>query len=123
MDEGPRKDIAFQTVLAHSLQRELAGFRFDLSNDRVRAVASKRAAEPRASGTTGRLMALIAEGVFAEPRTLAEVRQVLSEKGWRYSPEDLGTPLTRLVQRKLLRRTLVQQGRKRTWRYSDLLGD
>jgi hypothetical protein len=72
----------------------------------------------RANGTTARLLSLINEGVFSQSRSLAEIRQALSERGWQYQPEDLGTPLTRLVQRGYLRRTQESNGGKKLWRYS-----
>ena len=71
----------------------------------------------RANGTTARLLCLVDEGVLARSRSLAEIRQALSERGWQYQPEDLGTPLTRLVQRGYLRRAQEPDGGKKLWKY------
>jgi len=49
----------------------------------------------------------------------AEIRQTLLQNGWHYQLADLGTPLTRLVRRKLLRRTQVTDGGKKIWKYSN----
>jgi hypothetical protein len=62
-------------------------------------------------------MGLVDEGVFAQSRSLAEIRRALSERGWQYQPEDLGTPLTRLVQRGYLKRTQETDGGKKLWKY------
>jgi hypothetical protein len=118
MAEGPRKTAAFQAILSFSLW-ELSGFRPNERNPKPRKESTgRRSAQTQPNGTTGRILGLIEEGVFGEPRSLAETRQILAEKGWQYRPEDLGTPLTRLVQRKHLRRSSVTESGKKIWRYS-----
>ena len=72
-----------------------------------------------ATGTMGRLISLIDEGVFNEQRSLAEIRQALAERGWHYGLVDLETPVMRLVQRRRLRRVRVSEGGKKIWRYSN----
>jgi len=108
---------AFQTVLQELLRRGRSG-------DMVTATASRRSSRKANSGTTGtgtnaRLLALADEGVFGEQRSLSEIRQLLAERGFHYSPEELGTPLTRLVRGRRLRRVRVADGGKKTWRYSN----
>ncbi|HWX56420.1 MAG TPA: hypothetical protein VN176_17680 [Verrucomicrobiae bacterium] len=116
MSNGPLKIAAFQTILAQLLQREVSSSQLE---GRESEAAKKKAVGPRVQGTTGRLMTLIEDGVFKQQRSLAEIRNILSEKGWYYQLEDLGTPVTRLVRRKYLRRTQVAEGGKRIWKYSD----
>jgi hypothetical protein len=117
MDAGPMQIAAFQTILSHLLQKALNGGRVGSTNS-VRPTSKKqRLGGMRANGTTARLLSLVNEGVFARSRSLAEIRQALSERGWQYQPEDLGTALTRLVQRGYLRRTQEPDGRKKLWRY------
>jgi hypothetical protein len=117
MDAGPMQIAAFQAILSHLLQKTLPGGVLGSANA-FKPANKKRSQEgTRANGTTPRLLGLISEGVFAQSRSLAEIRQALSEHGWQYQPEDLGTPLTRLVQRGYLRRTQEQKGGKKLWKY------
>jgi hypothetical protein len=120
MANGPLKIAAFQTILTQFLQRELGSSRIEPPGLQPTKVPSKRrGVGQQAQGTTARLLALIDEGVFSEQRTLAEIRQTLLQNGWHYQFADLGTPLTRLVRRKLLRRTQVTDGGKKIWKYSN----
>jgi hypothetical protein len=118
MAEGPMKTAAFQTILSQLVQRALSIDAREINAASGRA-AKKGKNEPRSSGTTGRLLSLIDEGFFDQPRSLAEIKQVLAEKGFHYRLEDLGTPLTRLVQRRHLRRNQAALGGKKVWRYSN----
>jgi len=118
MPSGPLKTSAFQTILSELLQRALGTGKQE-SKD-MRAVPVKRNRVGQGSqGTTGRLVTLIEEGFFANQRSLSEIKQVLSERGWYYRLEDLGTPVTRLVRRRYLRRAQVVEAGKRIWRYSN----
>jgi hypothetical protein len=117
MATGPLKIAAFQTILTHLLQREFGSKPAGI--EPPKAGAKRKGNGQHAQGTTGRLLALIDEGVFAEQRTLAEIRQRLLQNGWHYELADLGTPVTRLVRRKLLRRAQVTNGSKKTWKYSN----
>jgi hypothetical protein len=116
MSEGPLKVAAFQTILARLLDQEAPSV-----NSVAARPATARRSRARAvvgSGTTARLVALLEEGFFAQQRSLAQIRAVLAERGWHYRLEDLGTPVTRLVRRRLLRRTQVLDGGKKIWWYS-----
>ena len=108
---------AFQTVLNELLQR--AREKGAVPRDTERKSARKSAASAGGSGTTARLLGLAEEGVFVEQRSLSEIRQILGEKGFHYSLEELGTPLTRMVRRRHLRRVRVAEGGKKVWRYSN----
>lgn len=110
--------IAFQTVLQELLQRGRIGMQSPPATEKP--ASSRKSASPAAgSGTTARLTALVEEGVFAEQRSLSDIRQILAERGFHYKLEELATPLTRLVRRKHLRRVRVSDGGKKTWRYSN----
>jgi hypothetical protein len=120
LSNGPRKTAAYQTILAHFLRLELGRGRSEADGKPpAKAPTKERAAEARGNGTTARLLSLVQEGLFCQQRSLAEIRQTLSEKGWHYKLEDLGTPVTRLVRRKYLRRTQVMDGGKTVWKYSN----
>ena len=116
MPEGPMKIAAFQTILAQLLQRDGDGGNFA---QQTATVGKRKPGAGGSSGTTSRLSGLVSEGVFAQQRSLAEIRHILAERGWHYRLEDLGTPVTRLVRQKQLRRTQVADGRKKIWKYSN----
>jgi hypothetical protein len=117
MDAGPLQIAAFQKILSHLLQKAPGGGVVGSPNAFTSAIRKRRLNGKRANGTTPRLLSLITEGVFSQSRSLAEIRQALSERGWQYQPEDLGTPLTRLVQGGYLRRTQEPSGGKKLWKY------
>lgn len=111
MPSGDLKVAAFQTILAKLLD----------ANSKPAAREATQPAEAvsaKASGTTGRLLGLIQEGFFAQQRSLADIQKRLAENGWHYPQEHLGTPLTRIVRKKQLRRTQVAEGGKKIWKYS-----
>jgi len=119
MPDGALKTAAFQTILAQLVQNEFA----QPSPVSGRSAQIKPSVRKRngssAEGTTGRLISLIDEGIFRQQRSLAEIRRLLSERGWHYRLEDLGTPFTRLVRRRLLRRVQAAEGGKKIWKYSN----
>lgn len=119
MPDGPLKTAAFQTILTQLVQNEFAHVSAaSLKHDQIRPSLRKRNGSS-SEGTTSRLVSLIEEGIFKQQRSLAEIRRLLSERGWHYRLEDLGTPLTRLVRRRLLRRLQAAEGGKKIWRYSN----
>ena len=116
MDVGSLKVAAFETILrklldatspAPSLDR-----RSESSSDRRTMKTSS------ASGTTSRITGLVDEGFFGQQRTLAEIQGALAERGWHYDQNFLSTPVTRLVRRRVLRRTQASEGTKKVWKYS-----
>ena len=116
MEEGQFKIAAFQTILSHLLHGESTA---SVKLQVAAPTPNKRKSSSQASsGTTSRLLALIDDGVFAQQRSLADIRQILAEKGWHYQLQDLGTPVARLVQRRQLRRTQVAENGKKNWKYS-----
>ncbi len=122
MADGPLKTTAFATILTQLLQQELPTNRTPSLTAPVSrpSVSRKKGAGPKRDGTTARLLNLVEEGFFNEQRSLAEIKNVLAERGWHYQLESLGTPVTRLVRskHKYLRRTKVAEGGKKLWKYS-----
>jgi len=124
MGDSPLKTAAFATILAQLLQQELptnTNRTPSLTAPASRpSVTRKKGAGPKRDGTTARLLNLVDEGFFNEQRSLAEIKNVLAERGWHYQLESLGTPVTRLVRskHKYLRRTKVAEGGKKLWKYS-----
>jgi len=120
MQDGALKTAAFQTILTQLLHRvSIIGSGTHNFEETSRTSSKKQKSSKPSTGTTGRLITLIEEGVFSQQRSLSEIRQTLSNKGWHYRVEDLGTPLTRLVRRKRLRRVQVAEGKKKIWKYSE----
>jgi len=118
MSEGPLKIAAFETILRKLLDaspqpEQLTDRRGSQSASDRRVVKSGSA-----SGTTSRITSLVDEGFFAEQRSLAEIQSALAERGWHYDQNFLSTPVTRLVRRRVLRRTQVSEGTKKVWKYS-----
>jgi hypothetical protein len=119
MPSGPMRIAAFQTILAHLLQGVGTGAQVGRMRGAGNASGKQRSTASISGGPTDRLLNLIDEGVFAQGRSLAEIRQALSEKGWQYKPVDLGTPLTRLVRRGRLKRNRGADGRRGVWMYAN----
>ena len=111
MRDGPLKIAAFQTILGALLHDQLPTKGREQSRQRAES-------RPPATGTTGRILGLAEEGFFAAQRSLGEIQQALAERGFHYAQELLGTPLTRLVRKRLLRRTQATSGGKKRWKYS-----
>ena len=64
-----------------------------------------------------RIRALKAEGFFDKERGIAEIRDELQIHGWRYDVTALSGTLIGLVQRRELRRSKVDDGKKTTYKY------
>lgn len=114
MADGPLKIAAFETILA-SLLRECAA---PLTGPRRSDERSPEIKDRKESGTAGRIMSLATEGFFAHPRSLPEIQEALSQRGWHYPQQNLSTPLTRMVRSRALRRIRTTEGRKTLWKYS-----
>ncbi len=122
MTDPQLKNTAFATILAHQLKEDRVRLEPSaMAPSRSKSPAAKKAPGQRRDGTTARLLDLVEENFFRQPRSLAEIRNALAEKGWHYQMEALGTPVTRLVQskNKYLRRTQVAEGGKKLWKYSN----
>lgn len=64
-----------------------------------------------------RILALKAEGFFEKERGIGEIREELQTHGWRYDLTALSGTLIGLVQRRELRRSKVDDGKKTTYKY------
>jgi hypothetical protein len=114
MPEGPAKLVAFQTILTSLLERAGQG-------KETGKQGRMKPAERSASVGTGprvRILSLATDGFFAQPRSLPEIQEALAQRGWHYPQQNLGTPLTRLVRDRSLRRLRANEGNKKLWKYS-----
>jgi len=117
MADGELKRLTYQTILDNLVRQLLSESTGNAGRKTVVRPNSRAGSKP--GGTTSRILALIDDGFFVQPRTLGDLRQALAEKGFHYRFEDLGTPLTRIVRRKELRRTQTIVSGKKVWRYSN----
>jgi len=113
MKEGPLKIAAFQTILAKLLTESESGGQPHLPNKETPV----RPEPP--DTTTGRILAIKAEGFFASQRSLSEVREALGSRGWHYPLTTLSGAMQALVRQRHLRRERVNVGRKNVWLYSN----
>jgi hypothetical protein len=72
------------------------------------------------SGPTGRVQDLTEEGFFKKPKTIAQVKAELENRGYHIPLTSLSGPLQKLVQKRILRRNKVKaSGKKQTYAYSN----
>ena len=114
MAEGPLKIAAFQTILAKLLADGNSG-EGTKSESPKGAVDAKR--QPQT--LTERIRAIRSEGVFKTQRSLGEVREALSSRGWHYPLTTLSGTMQGLVRKRELRRERVTADGKQAWRYSN----
>jgi hypothetical protein len=90
---------AFEKVLAHLLQNQ-AGPAKRTTPARAQGPSKIKAK----AGPTGRIADLINDGFFKKPRSIAEVKAELANRGHHIALTALSTPLQRLCKAKQLRR-------------------
>jgi hypothetical protein len=115
MPDGPLRTRTYQTILAQLVRHALSADKRAQGFDQI----PQALVGAKATGTTSRILNLIDESFFAQPQSLKEIREKLAESGFHYRLEDLGTPITRLVQRKRLRRSQFVVRGKKIWKYSN----
>ena len=113
MPDGPQKLAAFQTILSSLL----GGVHAEANTPIAEAPKSQDATRTE-TGPRGRILSLERDGFFAQPRSLPEIQEALAQRGWHYPQQNLGTPLTRLVRDRSLRRLRTNDGTKKLWKYS-----
>jgi hypothetical protein len=113
MPEGPAKLAAFQTILTSLLERAEGE-----QPEKLGQAAAPVSSAATGAGPRGRILSLATDGFFAQPRSLPEIQEALARRGWHYPQQNLGTPLTRLVRDRSLRRLRANEGNKKLWKYS-----
>ena len=114
--------VAFERVLDDLLSG--GGTATSRTPRAVKGKQSTRApAKPRkSSGPTGYVRELIADAFFKKPKTLAEVKAELANRGHHIALTSLSGPLQKLCQERLLRRHKAkssEKGKKVTFNYSE----
>ena len=113
------KRIAFQKILDDLLEESPAQ-----GEGRPKAATKKRvkSAQQTKRGPKGgpqtHVEELVDEGFFKKPKTIANVRAELENRGRHIPLTSLSGPLQKLCQRKVLRRQRVKSGKKQTFAYS-----
>jgi hypothetical protein len=119
MSDGPLKIAAFETILRKLLDAQLSA-KSSIGREEPQRIGREAVAKGSSSGTTSRITSLVDEGFFSAQRSLADIQGALAERGWHYDQNLLSTPVTRLVRKRVLRRTQAQasEGTKKVWKYS-----
>lgn len=73
----------------------------------------------RATGPYAYAKELAEEGFFKKPKSIADVRTELANRGHHIPVTSLSGPLQKLCQRKILRRQKTKMGNKETFNYSN----
>lgn len=122
MPDGELKVKAFEVILNHLLRTQ---DRAPNGEGTTLPTATQHDKKQRlkqvgtATSKTNRILLLKSEDYFRELRTIGEVREELTSRGWHYPMTALSGPLQELVQRRELRRQKMLDGKKRVWKYSN----
>jgi hypothetical protein len=125
MPDGPMKIKAFEVILNRVLPAETSHDATPIGHSAAAAPRRRSAAKRSTAGDhpevpktcSARVLTLCGEGFFDQPRGLGEIREELGVKGWIYPVTSLSGTVQALVQRRRLRRTLVQDGKRKIYRY------
>lgn len=125
MPEGELRVEAFKLILNRLLsggenseparKARQATRRYDSAHESK--VGENRAEDFVPRSASERILALKAEGFFEKERGIGEIREELQTHGWRYDVTALSGTLMGLVQRRELRRSKVDDGKKTTYKY------
>jgi hypothetical protein len=112
--------VAFEKILSTLLGHPGEKGTWDESVSSPIRVSESPGKLGKKQGPNGRIEDLIQEGFFKAPRTLADVRQELSTRGFHIPRTSLSGPLQRLCRGKRLRRQkLVANGSAKSYAYSN----
>lgn len=110
--------VAFQKVL----EDLLAGFapKEASAPPKTKPDTSPKKPKKKPAGPQGRLHELADEGFFKKPKTIAQVKAELENRGHHIPLTSLSGPLQKLVQKRVLRRQRVKtSGKKETYAYTN----
>lgn len=110
--------VAFQKVLEDLLAASVGKER--RTQRKAKPDAPPKRPRKRRAGPQGRVQELADEGFFKKPKTIAQVKAELENRGHHIPLTSLSGPLQALVQKRVLRRQRVKtSGKKETYAYSD----
>lgn len=112
------KRIAFQKVLDDLLSAALKPSAKRRSGSTPRSSSEPRPRKRSKSGPQAYLQEMVEEQFFKKPKTIAQVKAELENRGHHIPLTSLSGPLQKLCQRRVLRRQRVKSGKKQTFAYS-----
>jgi len=110
--------IAFQKILDDLLGSAASPATRPRGATKNRPVATEKLKRPTKGGPQAYVEELVAEGFFKKPKTIANVKAELVNRGHHIPLTSLSGPLQKLCQRKTLRRQRIKSGKKQTFAYS-----
>jgi hypothetical protein len=118
------KRVAFQKILddllgaRHDGEPTVRATKVQPTRSATKAAGAKKAATRR--GPQGYVDEMVQEGFFRKPKTIAQVKAELENRGHHIALTSLSGPLQKLCQRRMLRRQKTNSpGGKQTYAYSD----
>jgi len=114
------KRIAFQKILDDMLGGSTpSAARLQAPSKKRAAVGDKAAKQSTKGGPLAYVEELIEDGFFKKPKTIAQVKAELENRGHHIPLTSLSGPLQKLCQRRSLRRQRIKaSGKKQTFAYS-----
>jgi hypothetical protein len=110
--------IAFQKILDDLLGGSVTAAAKHGAASKKRSRTGERAKQPARGGPQAYVEELVEEDFFKRPKTIANVKAELENRGHHIPLTSLSGPLQKLCQRKTLRRQRVKSGKKQTFAYS-----
>lgn len=110
--------IAFQKILDDLLGGSAAPTAKHGTPARKRSLLGAKAKGAARGGPQAYVEELVAEGYFKKPKTIANVKAELENRGHHIPLTSLSGPLQKLCQRRSLRRQRIKSGKKQTFAYS-----
>ncbi len=112
------RKLAYAKVLDEMLGPAPSATRAEPKEPARKAPARATPAKTR-RGPSGRIRELVDEGFFKKPKTIAQVRSALEERGHHIPLTSMSGPLQKFCQAKVLRRQKKKSGNKETYSYSN----
>lgn len=111
--------IAFQKILDDLLGGSASPARGYGTTGKNRPAAGNKPKRAKAGGTQAYVGEIVDDGFFKKPKTIANVKAELENRGHHIPLTSLSGPLQKLCQRKSLRRQRVKSGKRQTFAYSN----
>jgi hypothetical protein len=110
--------IAFQKILDDLLGGSATPAAKHTPASKRRLPTGEKAKRPARGGPHAYVEELVGEGFFKKPKTIANVKAELENRGHHIPLTSLSGPLQKLCQRRALRRQRIKSGKKQTFAYS-----
>ena len=118
MKDPELKQIAFGKILDSLLAGTHHERSTKIKTARAQTAPTQKKEKHKRNGPQAYIDELIGDDFFEKPKTLAEVRTELGNRGRHIPLIQLSTPIQRLCQKKKLRRQKALEGKKHVYTYS-----